>query len=316
MEEFGRNLCFNFRYIRMKIVLLTFFSLAILLPSSALAQLSEKDVVYFSRYQDTLVKMANQLYKLKDDSSKLKLNQLFSEKWEEVLLNNLSFYFGFDSVTKDVGVLKSPDNKFRIINWDLLLKDGTHMYYGFVQAKHPKTGKYEVYELNDVSEIAKNPETHSADYTRWYGMLYFKIIPCDGYYVLLGLDEYDRTASRKMIDVISFKSDGVPLFGKGVFTKIPKKFPKRFVLEYSAETSVFIQYDERKKHLVFNHVAAPDQYLEGQFQFYVPDGSYDYFEYKKGNWEYHDDYDARNEKSPLDKVKTPKRNEKPVFVPN
>ena len=254
MEEFGRNLCFNFRYIRMKIVLLTFFSLAILLPSSALAQLSEKDVVYFSRYQDTLVKMANQLYKLKDDSSKLKLNQLFSEKWEEVLLNNLSFYFGFDSVTKDVGVLKSPDNKFRIINWDLLLKDGTHMYYGFVQAKHPKTGKYEVYELNDVSEIAKNPETHSADYTRWYGMLYFKIIPCDGYYVLLGLDEYDRTASRKMIDVISFKSDGVPLFGKGVFTKIPKKFPKRFVLEYSAETSVFIQYDERKKHLVFNQI--------------------------------------------------------------
>ena len=286
------------------------------LCSFSFSQLSEKEIAYFRKYQDTLQYMANQLYKLKDDSLKIRYNKLFSEKWEEVLLNNLSFHYDFDSLRKDVGILKSPDKKFRILNWDIYLKDGNHLYFGFIQAMHPKTGKYELYELNDATYSVKNPETHGADYTKWYGMLYFKIIPCKDYYTLLGFKQTDKTSKRKIIDILSFKSNGVPVFGKDVFTNVPKKFPRRFILEYASESTVTLQHEADPSRIVFNHLEPMDANLEGQFQYYIPDGSFDYLEYKKGNWEYHADFDARNPKNRLDNVKTPRRNDKPMYTPN
>ncbi|MFN5183168.1 MAG: hypothetical protein ACK5D5_09130 [Bacteroidota bacterium] len=279
------------------------------------SQLTPEQTLFFQKQQDTLLKMAKKLYKFKDDSLKIAFNKEYSEKWEVLLNNELSMSFSFDSMKYDVGVLISDDKKFRIINWDIPLKDNIHQHFGFIQAKHPKTKKYELYELNDISETVKNPETHSGDHTKWFGMLYYQIITCNDYYVLLGYDQQDRTMSRKIIEPLSFKSDGTPLFGKSVFNKIPKKFPKRIVIEYSSDARVNLSYFPSDKVIVFNHVGPPDAYLEGQSNFYVPDGSYDYFEYKKGNWNYFEDFDARNQKSRLDNVKKDRTKEKPVFVP-
>lgn len=292
-----------------------YFLSSFLITLQIFSQLNEDQNRFFLRQQDTLLKMARKLYKLKSDSSKIAFNKEYLDKWEEILNNELSMQFNFDSLRYDVGILRSDDQRFRIVNWDIPLKDGLHRYYGFIQAKHPKTKKYELYDLNDVSETVKSAETHSADNSKWYGMLYYQIVTCKDYYILLGYDQQDYTLNRKMIEPLSFKSDGSPLFGKAVFNNIPKKWPKRIVLEYSAEARVNVSYLPEEKKIIFNHVGAPDAYLEGQTHLYVPDGSYDCFEYRKGNWYYKDDCDARNPKSRLDNVRKDKSKEKPVYTP-
>jgi hypothetical protein len=182
-------------------------------------KLEAADIVYFTKYQDTLRYLQKLVFYSKDDSIKVKSNKQFIDVWEEVLLNNLSFEFPFDSL-KDVARLTSPDKKFRIINWDLNRKDGSHFYFGFIQVQTEK-GKFELYKLQDRSGTIKSPETHTGDHTKWFGMLYYKIIPCDDYYALLAWDGNDKLTCRKFIDVLSFKDNAEPVFGKDVF-KMPR----------------------------------------------------------------------------------------------
>ena len=290
-----------------------FFISFLALRVNAQNKLGAADISYFSKYQDTLKDLQKLIFYSKDDSVKMKSNKHFIELWEEVLLNNLSFDFPFDSLN-EVARLTSPDKKFRIINWDLNKKDGTHYYFGFIQVQTGK-GKYELFKLQDRSSTIKNPETHLGDNTKWFGMLYYKIIPCGDYYTLLGWDGNDKLTCRKFIDILSFKNDSEPMFGKDVF-KMPKKNPKRVMFEYSSELVMSLKYHEDKKAIVFDHLAPKDVYMEGQYQFYGPDFSYDAFKYHKGKWKYEEDIDAKNFKNKNDNVKHKRQKEKPIYTPN
>ena len=276
--------------------------------------MNAQDIAYFNKYQDTLCKLEKLLFYSKDDSIKIKSNKIFIEIFEEVLLNDLSFQFPFDSL-KDIARLISPDNKFKIINWDFKRKDGTYHYFGFIQVKNGKN-KYELFKLQDHSAVIKNPETHVGDNTKWFGMMYYKIIACGDYYTLLGLDWNDKITSRKFIDILYFKENGQPMFGKDVF-KISQKNPKRIMFEYSTEIVMSLKYydDKGKKLIVFDHLAPKDPFMEGQYQFYGPDFSYDAFKFNKGKWVYEIDFDAKNLKNKNDLIKHKEYKDKDLHLP-
>lgn len=276
--------------------------------------LAEKDIAYFKKYEDSLGAMQKQVFYGKQDTTRFKANIKFKALMEEVLLNQLSFYYPFDSL-KDVSRIVSEDKKVRLITWNIYKNDGTQSYFGFVQAQHPKTKKYELYPLTDRSAGQKNPENYVGDNTKWFGMLYYTIIDCDGYYTLLGWDGNDKVSSRKFIDVLSFQKDGSPVFGKDIF-KFPKKNPKRIMFEFNAQLSMSLRYHKDINTIIFDHLAPKESYLENQYQYYGPDFSYDAFIYKHGKWNYEEDVDARNGRSKTDNVKRDKdRKEKPVYVP-
>ncbi|MFL5753739.1 MAG: hypothetical protein ACJ76F_10045 [Bacteroidia bacterium] len=310
LQQKSRN-CVSYK---VKNLLNIFFLLTTFTFCIQAQSLSDKDLAYFKKYEDSLKKMQKPLFFAKSDSIKLKTNKQFMDLLEEVLLNNLSFEFPFDSL-QEIARLSSPDNKFRIINWNIAKSDGTCSYFGFIQALHPKTNKYELYPLVDKSQTVKSPETYVGDNTKWFGMLYYRIIPCDGYYTLLGWDGNDKLTARKFIDVLSFKPDGSPAFGKEVF-KMPKKNPKRVMFEYSSEIVMSLKYHEDKNMIVFDHLAPKDPIMEGQYQFYGPDFSFDGFKYSKGKWKYEDDVDIKNLKNKNDTVKHDKdKKDKPVYTP-
>jgi len=274
--------------------------------------LSEKDLAYFKKYEDSLVYFQKKIFTAKSDTGKFKPNAQFLKLLDEVLANDLSFYYPFDSLTQ-VSRLVSADKKVRVITWNLNKTDGSYHYFGFVQAQHPKTKHYEVYDLTDRSATIKNPEGHIGDHTKWFGMLYYDIIQCDDYYTLLGWDGNDKTVSRKFIDALSFKSDGTPVFGKDVF-KYPKKNPKRVMFEYSAKVVMSLRYYNGA--IVFDHLAAKDEMNDGMYQFYGPDFSYDAFFPSRGKWAYEPDVDVKNPKSKNDNVKRDKnKKEKTVYTP-
>lgn len=268
------------------------------------------------------------VFKAKKENERFDANKKFIKLWEQALKNPESLNYEFDSLT-GVSRLKSDDNKFRIITWNVFKNDGTHAYFGFIQVNNTITTKqglfkkntvtnYEVFQLIDVSGSVKSPETYQGIPAKWFGMLYYdRIISCDGYYTLLGWDGNDNLIQRKFIDILFFKSDGTPVFGKDVF-KIPKKSPKRIMFQYSSEIAMSMKYNDKRNQIVLSHLAPKDEgtVLEGQYQYYGPDGSFDAYEQSKDRWVLKEDIDMRNEKSKNDNVNKPDpRKEKQLYNP-
>lgn len=310
----------------MRIILLSVFTL--LFGSSLLAQLSVQEQKHFSELEDSLKKIQLRVFYSKKDAAKFEANKQFLALWNEVLKDEKSMMFPFDSIN-EISRLMAPDKKFRILTWNILREDGTHNFFGFIQVNNSKTVKkglfkketstqYEVYPLLDKSAGVKAPETYVADPSKWFGMLYVDVIKSDDeFYTLIGWDGNDRLTTRKFIDVLSFKPDGTPVFGKDVF-KIPGKFAKRVMFEYASEVVMSLKYNPGRKQIIFSHLApnTPDPTLEGQFQYYGPDGSYDALEMKKGKWVYEPAIDIRKEKDKTDNVKKPEPGKQtPVYKP-
>ena len=100
---------------------------------------------------------------------------------------------------------------------------------------------------------------------QWYGALYYEIVPAKvkrrNHYLLLGWDGGDLFVNRKVIDVLSFSSSGVPRFGKSVF-KFKKDRKKRVVFEFSYMATMRLFYDDDIDMVVFEHMT-PIKPLDG-----------------------------------------------------
>jgi hypothetical protein len=256
------------------------------------------------------------LYSSKGEGQ-LKHNEELLLKFERILNEPQSFEnYDFDSLKNDLSILRSPDNKFRIIHWHVEKSDGTFEYFGFLQSIHTEVKKtgflrksrtktIQLYPLIDKSSEIKNPENAITDNKKWFGMRYYKIIhnktKSRNYYTLLGWDGNDKFSQKKIIDVLTFDNAGVPHFGADIFN-YQKKYPKRVIFEYSATCSMPLKYSTKKDSIVFGHLAPIKPQFEGQYQYYCNDLSFDGFGFKKGKWNYGTDLNAVNEKDEKDKL--------------
>jgi len=296
------------------------YFIAFLIPFS-LAFSQKKDTVYkpINSLVSEIKDLQHKVFESRKETERFEANKTFLKLWEELLSNPATLEHNLDSI-KGVSVLQPKDKKFRIITWNVFKNDGQQAYFGFIQVNNKKVQKkglfkkavtyeYEVFQLVDKSATITNPETFVGDPKKWYGMLYYEIIDCDGYYTLLGWDGNDNLIQKKFIDILYFKSDGTPIFGKDVF-RIPKKSPKRVMFQYSAEVAMSLKYNDKRGQIVFSHLSPKDEgpTLEGQYQYYGPDGSFDAYEQSKDRWVLEEDIDIRNEKSKGDNVKKPDPN--------
>jgi len=293
------------------------------------AQLSDADIKYYAGLEDSLQDIAQRVFLSKKEKNKFEANKQFLAIWNEVLKDEKSMQYPFDSLKNDVSLLMSPDKKFRIITWNIIKEDQTHVFFGFIQVNNSKTVKkglfkketnaqYDVFPLLDKSATVKTPENYVADPSKWFGMLYVDCIKSDDeFYTLIAWDGNDKLTQRKFIDILYFKPDGTPVFGKDVF-KFPGKFAKRIMFEYASEVAMSLKYNSKRKQIIFSHLApnSLDPTLENQFQYYGPDGSFDALEMKKGKWVYEPAIDIRKESDKTDNVKKPEPNKQtPVYKP-
>lgn len=295
----------------MKIVL---FLICLLCYFSLFAQ-DTLNFFLFQKYEDTLKKIALKIHKSPTDKDRTDANGQFITILEKTLMIEHSFEYPFDSL-KTIGRLVSPDNKFKIYNWNLPYNNGTYEYFGFIQVFNKKTNKTELYKLTDKSSEIENPFTEICSNDRWFGALYYKIIlkkvKKQRYYTLLGWDGNDNFSTKKLIDVLYFNEQGEPQFGAPIF-EAGNITAMRIIFEFSKEITMSLKYEKqfekhnRKRHwmIVFDHLAPKDTSLKGQFQHYGPDGSIDAFIWKKKKWKYIEDIDARNPKEKKKKFRKP-----------
>jgi hypothetical protein len=265
------------------------------LPYSCLFS-QNADTTSIYKYEQILSELFNRISNYNNDFKKEKINSEIVDTFEKVLAIEGSFSYLFDSL-RYVGKITSNDNKLRIYTWNLPYIDGTHKYFGFIQYYPPKGENFLLYKLIDSSENYKSPENLILADTSWFGALYYEIVEKkhegNTYYTLLGFDFNDFLTSKKIIEILYFKDDKLPVFGKPVFN-YRNKIINRIIFEFSAKVSMVLKYNKDLKMIIFDHLSPSKPDYEGHFMYYGPDFSYDGLEFKDGMWNQVTDVDVRN----------------------
>jgi len=223
------------------------------------------------------------------------LNTEFKKAMEVFLKNEDAFKHKFTQL-KTVAVIDSPDEKIRIINWNLEYSDLSYKYYAFVMRKDDNKDKISITELIDNLDAYEPKPEGVIDAKNWYGALYYKIIPFERNnkmeYVLLGWDGGTSGSNFKLIDVLTFSGSTLKL-GSPVF-KAKKSTHKRVIFEYSDKSNMTVKFEEKYGRIVFDHLSPESPSLAGVYSYYVPDMSYDSYNYTDGNWVLNEDVIAVN----------------------
>ncbi len=249
-------------------------------------------------YQDSLANIGKEMVNNEAGPERINANYKFIKTLVTALKVPNSFSFPFDSV-KAVTIVNSPDNTFRIISWHVTNDDDSYRFYGAIQMN--TSGPLHLIPLEDYSPLLKNPEDSIVNNRKWYGAQYYKIIKVgveNPYYVMLGWKGYTADATKKVIEVLSFNKNGLPIFGLPVFDN--KKGQKRIIFEYTRQASMMLKYIPEQHLIIFDHLSPPDNKFKGKLEMYGPDLTYDGFRLKNGRWEFIENLDMRNVPSEQD----------------
>lgn len=263
-----------------------------------------------NEYEDTLSSIAHTMMFGENEKIREEANNGFTRELLEILQYPNSYYYPFDSL-KTISILQPEDKKFKLFNWIIRKDDGRIKYYGYIVLPSENNKKNKIIKLNNVSNNINENQIFKND--NWYGALYYKII-CpkkknNKHYTILGWDGNYEEKIQKIIDVIEINDKEV-LFGKDIFINNENK-TFRILIDYNNNTSVSVNYDKVKKRIVFDNLVPLKESYEEYDAYYVPDGSFNCFQYKNGKWIFYEDIDIRN-KNISEKI-TNKKQENGLF---
>lgn len=245
--------------------------------------------------QDSLSKLGFIMYNDSSEPDRLKANYTFIKTLVAALKHDHSYRFPFDSLEM-ISIRQAPDHKFRMFTWHLPLNDGSFLYYGAIQM-NTRDGALKLYPLSDKTYEIMEPTLSITSNDNWYGAQYYEIIQSDGYYVLLGWKGHNPQITQRVIEILSFDDKGV-IFGKPVFSD-EKTFVRR-IFSYNRHASMFLAYDGIRRRIVFNHLIPMDEGSVGKLENYVPDLSYDAYDFKEAKLWLQQDIELLNIESDLD----------------
>ncbi len=216
-------------------------------------------------------------------------NSKFESTLKELLSNNASFEYSFDSL-KSISILKA--HQLKIYNWTIPLQDGSFEYFAFLQFKNSKN-EIHIQQLIDKSESIKTPESKTLTAKNWYGALYYKIIYNkkigSNTYTLLGWDGNNKLTNKKIIESVSIADNGIIKFGLPIF-KTKKKVKRRVIFEYSENAVMSVKYHPEMEKIIFDFLVPSSSKLKGVWEYYGPAlNRFDAFNLDKGKWLYEED---------------------------
>lgn len=249
-------------------------------------------------YQDSLQQISEATYNASNDQDQLFANSKFIKKLVTALKTPASFNYPFDSL-KRISIIKSPDNAFRIFSWYLPHQDGTYRFFGSIQMQ-TKDGSLKLLPLIDGTETIKDVNEVTSN-KNWYGARYYEIIPItlngrQPYYILLGWKGKNARSSKKVIEILSFDKASQPVFGKAIIDGLKGQTTKnRVVFEYNKLNTMTLNLDKTAGMIVFDHLAPLSPEMEGNFEFYASDLSFDAYKLTGGRLKLVENVEMKNE---------------------
>ncbi len=274
--------------------------------------------VFFAGNAQSLKTQEHELFvlfeKLKfsnNDAVRDSVNALIVSGVRTFLETEDSYDFDFKEL-KMLGNIRSDDQKLRIYTWNTMDDDGDFHYFGFLQYYVRKLKKHVALELKDKSAEIQNPEFQEFGIQNWYGALYYKILErktnYGKVYTLFGWDGNDNLSNKKLIETLTFDKAGTAKFGVPILEHEKKVIKNRIILEFGEQFRMLLHYDKNVKMIVFDHLAPPKPELEGQFQCYGPDSSFDGLFFESGLWKFYSNLNITNSDGENPTVTKPKSN--------
>jgi len=241
-------------------------------------------------YEDSLKTLGATFMSDSLEINRVQANYDFIKMFVNSLKEKNSYNYPYSQLQKFIAVKKSEDNKFRLFTWFTQLDNGDYRYYGAIQVNNPN--KLELYPLVDNSQnlnLVTNLSETTLATNQWYGAVYYQIVPVvgikDPYYILLGWKGKNLQSNSKVLETMFFK-EGKPFFGRQVLEQSPKSnvFNSRIIFTYTKDANMMLRYLKNDKMFVFDHLVPQNKALEGMFDLYAPDLSYDTYKFKFGKW--------------------------------
>jgi len=274
---------------KLRIYLINILLLTLLIPAKS----QEKKWDVTRRLEDSFYWILNS----SSDNEKMRLNDSVTLIIDSYVRSDSVMKHRFNSV-RNLGQIESPDKKIKIVNWNLVLRDGSNRYYLYIIRRGKKKESNQVFKLTAVNSSKQISPDLVYTPENWYGAAYYAIQPFKAgnhvSYLLLGIDFGSNLMTRKIIDVLNFDEKGAISFGKMCFHR-NEKVKAREILEYSSEGLISLRL-ESGKLVVFDHL---DPFSAGHGN--SPEGfgaglSFDGYVLKKGNWNFISDIDIKNRK--------------------
>ena len=221
-------------------------------------------------------------------------NNNFKSTLEQVIKHPASFDYEFDSLSKFMSTIKSPDETFRLYNWNIQQKNQTQFYECWVVKKDGTLIK-----LKDHQKLIPEIEFAILGEKSWFGALYYKIIPVikknKTYYTLLGWDGNDMFSNKKIIEILEFKKSKLQ-FGNSMFVYPNERTKKRVILQYNKQSYMSLKHDiiRKENYIIFDHLVPTSPHLKDFPDWYVTDLSFDAFKWDGARWTYIKDFDAKS----------------------
>lgn len=263
---------------------------------------SKDNTALLSKYQDSLVLTANQMYAAVTNIQRFEQNARFIKLLVNALKTPSSFNFGFDSL-KTISVVNSPDHSFRIFSWYIPAEDGTYRFFGSIQMA-TRNGALKLFPLIDDTEHFHDDNQITTN-KQWYGARYYEIVPLIAAgektaYALLGWKGNNTKTSKKVIDILSF-DENIVHFGKPVFeNKKNAPLKNRIVFEYNKLNSMTLRLDKKEQLIAFDHLAPLDSTMTGNFEYYASDSSFDGYRLVGSKLKLIENVELNNDPSELD----------------
>jgi hypothetical protein len=261
-----------------------------------------------TRKEDSLKIFADKMINDPEASDRFRADSNFIRGLVRSLKVKNSFYYPFDSL-RTVSHLYSPDRTFRIFTWQLKKDEYVYLQKGAIQMNTPD-GQLKLYPLFDYSMYTGKPVDSIRTKDNWIGAIYYRIIMKENngkkYYTLLGFDDFTVSSNKKWMEVLSFNDSQQPVFG-GPFISFKEDSTKkpvqsRFNIEYKKEANTLLNYDPELDMIVFDHLISETDEPEKK-NTYIPDGSYEGFKWKDGQWVHVDrvfDFKLQDGQFPVD----------------
>ena len=235
--------------------------------------------------EEELSKLLNELRTTKGDEEINKINEKFKTAFGKALEMDGAFDFPFASLNS-VGLIYSNDKLVRVITWNVQYEDLMHNYFSFIMKKDERTNRVHLVELKRQKQHFGMIQEETVTNENWYGALYYEIIDVQRrnktYYTLLGYDANDQRSSIKLIDVLYFTGK-IPNFGYPIFD-VANGRAKRVIFEHSNKATMSLRYDKQRDKIVFDHLTPESPGLKEFREFYVPDMSYDAYDWNGTQW--------------------------------
>lgn len=218
----------------------------------------------------------------------------------EILMEVDSFEYDFP-LLDNVGSVISSDKMIHMYSWNVVLEEDKMQFFTILQNKEFNT----IHILAQGNPFLPSPTAAVAE-NKWYGALYYDIHPIEyrdkKMYMVFGLiPSTNGETQYKVIDVMAISKRQIKL-GASMFQVIgSRKKLYRVMFEYDKLAQMTIDYDKRKKRVVYNHLV-PIRTADNGKEIYAPDETWDALVYKNDLWTEQEDVRV--------KIKREKKNKK------